>query len=254
MGVYEVFRYERKYVVPEWTAVAMRPFVRTYLKPDEYMTDELIGYRVHSLYFDTRQMALYRHSVDGLKNRCKLRVRFYDESAESPAFLEIKKRTTDTIHKLRAAVRKPAAERLLCGAHLGSSDLVSSGDASLRAVSEFCARCEQLCAEAKAFVSYRREAYVSHSAEGTRVTFDRQIVGHDYRAGEGLTLVAEETPIQRKGVVLELKYNGRIPHWMQDLILSFGLQRTSFPKYVYCVDALRADPAMAGGVPGRMHW
>ena len=60
-----------------------------------------------------RSSRLYRQSTTGIKNRYKLRIRFYDEAADSPAFLEIKKRTTETVHKLRAVVAKPAAERLL---------------------------------------------------------------------------------------------------------------------------------------------
>ena len=165
MGAFEVFRYERKYVVSESTALAIRRFVTSYLELDEHMNGNgPTGYRLFSLYFDSPQLALYRHSMEGLKNRYKLRIRFYDQAADSPAFLEIKKRTTDTIHKLRAAVSKRAAEKLLGGARLSSADLLSSGDASVRALAEFSDRRERLCAEGTAFVSYRREAYVSHAA------------------------------------------------------------------------------------------
>ena len=62
---------------------------------DEHMAgDGPDGYRVCSLYLDTPQLALYRQSKDGIKNRYKLRIRFYDEDADGPAFLEIKQRTT----------------------------------------------------------------------------------------------------------------------------------------------------------------
>ena len=47
-------------------------------------------------------------------------------------------------------------------------------------------------------------------------------------------------------MVLELKYNGRAPRWMHDLVTSFGLQRLSFPKYVYAMDALGFDPQGIG--------
>ena len=87
---------------------------------------------------------------------------------------------------------------------------------------------------------------MSKSAEGVRVTFDRHVVGHSYQAGCGLAASARmRRRAVTNGVVLELKYNGRAPRWMHDLVTAFSLQRLSFPKYVYCVDALRIDPDLA---------
>lgn len=254
MGAYEIFRYERKYLISESMALAIRRFVQTYMTFDEYMGDEPIGYAVHSLYLDTPQLSMYNDTMDGLKNRHKLRIRFYDHSPYSPAFLEIKKRTTVTIHKLRAAVTKHAAERLLLGERLTPADLISPKNASVLALAEFCDRRERMSAEGTAFVSYRREAYVSHAVDGERVTFDRQVVGHEYRPGQGLNILDDEAPVAEKGVVLELKYNGGIPYWMHDLISSFGLQRISYPKYVYCVDALGMAPEMAGPFRRSVRW
>jgi VTC domain len=246
MGAMEVYRYERKFVVTEPTAMAVRRFVASYLVLDEHMSGEgPDGYRVCSLYLDTPHLGLYHQSRQGIKNRYKLRIRFYDEADDGPAYLEIKKRTTETVHKLRAVVPKPAAARLLRGGRLSHSDLLSNGDASHRALSEFCNCRERLNAEGVAFVDYHREAYVSKSAEGVRVTFDRQVVGHRYQYGSGLAPPAEMSPAVAKGVVLELKYNGRAPRWMHDLVTAFNLQRLSFPKYVNCVDALKIDSERA---------
>ncbi|HEX2474153.1 MAG TPA: VTC domain-containing protein, partial [Lacipirellulaceae bacterium] len=100
-SVSEIFRYERKFVVPEHAADAIRHFVEAYLPLDEHMLPgEQLGYRVCSLYLDTPSYALYRQSCDGIKNRYKLRVRFYDTNEDGPAFLEIKQRTTETVHKM----------------------------------------------------------------------------------------------------------------------------------------------------------
>jgi hypothetical protein len=243
MGAMEVYRYERKFVVTEATAEAIRQFVSSYLVLDEHMAGEgPDGYRVCSLYLDTPHLGLYRQSRQGIKNRYKLRIRFYDEAAGSPAFLEIKKRTTETVHKLRAVVPKTAAANLLRGGRISPTDMLSNGDASHRALDEFCVCCERLNAEGVAFVSYRREAHVSKLAEGVRLTLDRHVVGHRYRSGSGLEIPEKTSTEVTKGVVLELKYNGRAPRWMHDLVTTLSLHRQSFPKYVYCVDALGIDP------------
>jgi len=140
---------------------------------------------------------------------------------------------------------------MLRGNWISSADLVLNGEASLRALGSFCERRDQLGAQATAFVSYFREAFVTRGAEQVRVTFDRKIAGHPYDAAAGLVIPDETAVVAVNGVVLELKYDGRAPRWMHDLITSFGLQRQSFPKYVYAVDALGIASHMAGSLPGR---
>jgi hypothetical protein len=243
MAVLEVYRYERKFVVSERVAESIRDFVGGYLVHDRYMDAAgPEGYRVCSLYLDTPQLSLYRQSKQGIKNRYKLRIRFYYDDAAAPAFIEIKRRKSETVHKLRAAVSKPAVERFLRGGTLGAGDLASNSDTSLRVLAEFCEIHGRLRPNGVAFVAYRREAYVSNSAEGVRVTFDRRIEGQCYRPDSGLTPFGEARCVMPRGVVLELKYNGRAPRRMHDLITSFNLQRKSIPKYVLSVDALNLVP------------
>src|SRR5262249_40166942 len=127
MGVMEVYRYERKFLVTERMAEAVRRFALTYLMPDEHMAGaSRDGYHVCSLYLHTPSLGPSRQSFQGIKNRYKLRIRFYDNWPESPAFLEIKKRTTETVHKLRAITSKPAAEHLLAGGRLEVKDLLQN--------------------------------------------------------------------------------------------------------------------------------
>jgi hypothetical protein len=247
METVEISRFERKFVVPEYAAEAIRSFVACYLPLDEHMTpDHSRGYHIYSLYLDTPSHKLYRQSCEGIKNRYKLRIRFYDKKEDAPAFLEIKQRTTEAVHKCRAMVSKRAAAQMLRGGWISPADLLNQSAASVRALEEFCQRREQLNAEGSAFVSYIREAFVSQSAESVRVTFDRDIAGRPYDPRLGLTVPDDEALVKVDGVVLELKYNGRRPGWMHDLIMSYGLQRLSFPKYVYAMDALGFDRHRTG--------
>jgi VTC domain len=121
-------------------------------------------------------------------------------------------------------------------------------DASHRALEEFCDCADRIKAVGMAFVNYRREAFVSDSAESIRVTFDRHIVGHGYYPGCGLFTPQESSPPVTRGVLLELKYNGRAPRWMHDLVTSFNLDRMPFAKYVFCVNALKIDLDYTGKV------
>ena len=142
MGTVEISRFERKFVVSERAAEAIRSFVAAYLPLDEHMTpDQPRGYRVYSLYLDTPSHKLYRQSCDGIKNRYKLRVRFYDKNEDGPAFLEIKQRTTETVHKYAGDCFETGgggdASRRVGSA---PADLLNNGVASMRALAEFCQR------------------------------------------------------------------------------------------------------------------
>lgn len=244
---YDAGRSEHKYLVNETTAVALRSFVRAYLTPDRYMpAGDSEGYHVHSLYLDSPWHELYRETTDGVKNRYKLRMRFYNESASSPVFLEVKSRTTDAIHKLRAVVSKSSAMALLTGMTLTSQDLINPSEKSIVALEEFRRRMTCLSARGCAFVSYHREAYMGLHLEEVRVTFDRHIAGLPYDPTTGFRLPTERAEVFPDQVVVELKYAGRVPAWMRDLVRDFGLQRTSFPKYVHAVDALRLKPSVRG--------
>jgi hypothetical protein len=245
VGAPDVFRYERKYVVSEIMADSIREFIAPYLTPDDHMkADEPRGYKVHSLYLDTPQFSMYRQTVEGIRSRYKLRIRFYDNLDESLALFEIKTRLADSIHKQRAAVAKSSVCRFLSGGMLSSADLLSRSDKSIRALAEFCERRQRMHAEGTAFVSYWREAYVSRQPDDVRVTIDRQLAGSNGCFAQSLKLPQEGVAAASGKVVLELKNSGRAPNWMRDLVRTFKLQRVSFPKYVYCVDALQlAAPA-----------
>ena len=110
-------RFELKFLVDEYCAKGIRDFARGYLEPDEYANrDEGNSYLIASLYLDNPDLLLYRQTMAGEKNRFKLRIRFYDDNPDHPAFLEIKRRVTDVVRKERAKVTREGVQRVLAGA------------------------------------------------------------------------------------------------------------------------------------------
>lgn len=239
-------RFELKYVIDEQRAHDIRDYLRGYMQPDEYVQDSLnCSYPVYSLYLDAPTLVLYRQTLRGLKNRFKLRIRFYDDLPTSPAFLEIKRRLTDVIRKERAALRKEGVRQLLNGARPDPSHLIQGNGncGGLAALDRFCSLCEEIGAVGAAYVYYVREAYVLPDSDNLRVTFDRRLRGD--RAGRQIKLSPPEQgiPARVAGVVLEIKFVDRFPRWLQDMAYEFDLQRCSMAKYVHCVDALGLRPS-----------
>lgn len=252
MSNLQTSRYEMKYLITESQASAIRRLVTTRLTPDTHSLDSGIGYRVRSLYLDSRSLTCYNDTQRGIKNRYKLRIRFYDEEPGSPVFLEIKRRITDMIAKSRATVSRQSAEHLLRGSKPDIGMLLNDSPREREALFDFCQLRDQLGAVGKAFVDYYRQAFESKDGNQYRVTFDRKVCGSDYQIGGGLKMPPRSQMTKIEGVVLEMKFIDRPALWMIDLSRRFNLKAQSVPKYIECVDALQQTAwtqpgAMANG-------
>ena len=81
-------RFELKYLVTEGVAEGIRAYVSSYLELDEFAVGKPNNsYVIHSLYLDSDDLRLYWGTINGTKNRFKLRLRFYNEN--SPVFFAI---------------------------------------------------------------------------------------------------------------------------------------------------------------------
>src|SRR5437773_4285471 len=131
-------------MIREKTARAIRDFVSCYLEIDEFgATQPNLSYPVHSLYLDSDTLDLYWHTINGNKNRYKLRIRFYDQAASSPVYFEIKRRMNDAILKQRGAVRRECVDWLLAGHLPEASHLVTPSASDLVALERFCQLMEE---------------------------------------------------------------------------------------------------------------
>jgi hypothetical protein len=194
------------------------------------------------LYLDSADFLTCRATLHGEKNRFKLRLRFYDDTPDSPIYLEVKRRLNLVILKQRAAVRRSSALRLLEGESLTDEDLLKDDDQSREALYCFCSLCRRINAGAAAYTSYMREGYEPPDSNVYRVTFDREL-----RAGrfyDDLTIAGLQQWARPEigGTVLELKFTDRFPHWMELLVETFNLRRVSVPKYVECVTLINGTP------------
>ena len=225
-------RFELKYIIQEETALAIRNFVSSHLEIDEFgATRPNLSYAVHSLYLDSDNLDLYWHTINGNKNRYKLRLRFYENRPNAPVYFEIKRRMNDAILKQRGAVRREAVDWILSGHLPEASHLVSTDPKHLVALQRFSQLMIHWRARPKAHVAYLREAWLSPQNNAFRVTLDR-----DVRVDPEPTarLTSEmRNPYRPFGshVVLELKFTGRFPDWFRDLARVFGLRQCSAAKY-----------------------
>jgi hypothetical protein len=226
-------RFELKYIIPEETALQIRDYVRSYLELDENGVGKPnYSYPVHSLYLDSDDLKLYWSTINGDKNRFKLRIRFYNTNPETPVFFEIKRRMNNCIMKKRGSVRREAVERLLAGHMPEPSFLVSKEAKHMFAVQDFCRLMQEIGAKPKVHIGYYREAYVPHDDNSARLTMDREVRSEPELTPRLNTKMLRPILVWGKDVVLELKFTNRFPEWFRDLVRVFGLRQCGAAKYV----------------------
>ncbi|GAB4140585.1 MAG: polyphosphate polymerase domain-containing protein [Planctomycetota bacterium] len=221
-------RYEIKYSVP---ARAMAPLVedlRRFLEPDPHSSRSGF-YRIASLYFDTPDLACYRNKIDGLLYRRKLRIRVYPDAPDGPAFVEIKQRINRTVQKRRIALPLESAYRLC----RGDPDYEFADGQDRELADEVHCLVKALRLTPKNVISYTRMAFVGHFVDpGLRVTFDSMI--RTRRAGFDLeTRRSEILAYPADRVVLEVKANERVPHWLVAMLARHECPMDRISKYCH---------------------
>jgi hypothetical protein len=221
-------RFEIKYLIPESLSEEVRDYVRPYLALDEYAGEDY-SYEIHNIYLDSDALATYEATINGDKDRFKLRVRYYDDSENGPVFVEVKRRLNEVIRKSRCQLRRQDLSAFL-GGQLPPRSTVSS-EQDWRNLEDFYGLMQTLGARPKSHVAYRREAWVSTENNSFRVTMDRQVRSEPYFESLPKTWMKDPLVVFGEDVVLELKFVNRFPDWMRDLVRSFNLSRSGGAKY-----------------------
>ena len=233
-------RFEAKYFVSEVQAEMLRNYITPYTEVDQHQPI----YPVTSLYLDSPDLALYRSSLHGEKNRYKLRIRGYQNDPAQPIFTEVKQRVGRVIRKHRASLKREAVNKMSRAEAIDEGFLVHPDQPrqreNLMLFSELAAR---YAVRPTIGVRYTREAFVSAMDEPVRITFDTNIsfaalpqqLG-DLWSDSHVWRLAHETPI-----VLEVKFTDAFPYWVHRMVQRFNLDRVSMAKYVICVNELHRE-------------
>jgi hypothetical protein len=226
-------RFEQKYIITEEVALQIRDFVGSYLELDENGVGKPnFSYPVHSLYLDSDDLKLYWKTINGEKNRFKLRLRFYNNHPDAPVFFEIKRRMNNCIMKQRGGVRRDAVDRILGGQMPSPGDLISKEPKHELALLRFVELMQDVQARPKAHIAYYREAYVPHDDNSARLTMDREVRAAAELTARLTTDMDQPVLVWGRDVVLELKFTNRFPDWFGQLVRIFSLRQCGAAKYV----------------------
>lgn len=219
-------RFEMKYLVSQAKAEALTHYLEPLLTPDKFSQCQPGGYYpVSSLYLDTDDLKLCRESLDGKKNRFKLRVRAYCDAINSPRFLEIKRRMNAVIIKDRAQTSSAEVAALFGNDLSGFADL---DDATRK---QFQMYLRSIYAKPKVLIRYMRKAYLAGLDHSVRITLDKDL-GYKQTTDPVVEMAGlgwQRVPLP--GQILEIKFTGAYPGWVAEIVRRFGLQAQSVSKY-----------------------
>ncbi len=224
-----------KYLISEAKATAIERFVFDYLPIDHYSKLQPYGcYPIVSLYVDSPDLMLCRESLTGILNRFKLRIRSYSDDLSYPRFCEIKRRANVVIIKSRARVKTQDLATILAGRYMPPQKNHSK---EIEALRQFLLYYNSINAGPVILVRYMRKAYEGTSDNRVRVTFDTNLCFNTSTTAEVLLGGSgwQKNNVSLHGVILEIKFTGRFPAWLNRMTRYFGLRQRSMSKYTTSV-------------------
>lgn len=215
----EIFkRKEIKYLLTREQYTALRERIAPYMQVDEYGLS-----RISNIYFDTDNYDLIRESLDKPFYKEKMRLRAYGRiTADSPVFLELKKKYDGIVYKRRVKLSLSEAKDFLFEGKLP--------DADSQVLYEIKYFMDFYKPEKATFISYDRVAMFGKEDPNLRITFDENLRvafdRGDIQSGrEGRRILDEDE------YLMEIKVNSAMPLWLTRALSELSIFPTSFSKY-----------------------
>lgn len=219
-----VYRNEIKHEISAADKAAICASMRAVARPDPHAGPDG-RYLIRSLYFDTPADKALREKLDGVSEREKFRIRFYNGDP-SVMHLEKKVKRGGLGYKVSAPITAEEAQRIV------------DGDTNWMAVSgrglivELYAKMKSEGLRPKTIVDYTRTPFV-YGPGNVRVTIDENI-----RTGLGCTDFLNPrcvtVPAGEPVILLEVKWDDYLPAVIRRTVAVKSRRGAAFSKYQTC--------------------
>lgn len=217
-------RNEVKHIITAGDRAAICASLRTVARLDENAGAKGY-YHIRSLYFDNLADKALREKLDGVSDREKFRLRYYDGDT-SLIHLEKKVKKSGLGYKLSETVTAEEVQRILRG---DIAWMALSGRALLI---ELYAKMKAQGLRPRTIVDYERIPFV-YGLGNVRVTMDYNIRtglnSTDFLNPDSLTIPAGESPI-----ILEVKWDEFLPTPIRRAVQVKSRRATAYSKYAAC--------------------
>ena len=219
-------RHEFKFLISKADAELLKLRLPHIMQRDPH-AGEAGRYTIRSLYFDDLDAAAYYEKVDGIDNRTKYRIRFYNYDS-SLLKLEKKEKLGNLTRKTAQTITKNDARALEYALSQGCPDNPDGLTNELRVA------CMSRGLRPKVLVDYDRTPFLC-DAGNTRITIDenlrtRPYIAHLFASPRAMTPVLE--PDQ---VILEVKFDDFLPGYLADALADIPKVNMAISKFAMCM-------------------
>lgn len=216
-------RHEYKHELSYVEMLSLRPRLKAVMQPDPHVIDG--KYFIRSLYFDNVYDKALREKIDGVSNREKFRIRYYNRDT-SRIILEKKSKIYGLCNKKQTLIDMETT-KAICECDLRA--LESKTDPL---VVELYQKMLTEGLRPKVIVDYDREPFV-FDAGNVRVTLDYNIrtglKNTDFLNTDALTIPVVDSPI-----IMEVKWDEYLPGIIRDVVQVPATHTAAFSKYAAC--------------------
>lgn len=217
------FRHEWKHEISQSDVITIRQRMRAIAKTDAHAIDG--KYLIRSLYFDTLSDKALREKLDGVNQREKFRIRYYNGDT-SVIHLEKKSKLGGLGNKQMCSLSAQEAQSIVDG----QLDWMIHCDRPL--VHELYMKMTLQGLRPRTIVDYTREPF-TYAPGNVRVTLDYDIRTGlsctDFLNPDCVTIPAGDAP-----VILEVKWDEFLPSVIRDAVQLTGRRSSAFSKYAAC--------------------
>ena len=219
--VFTFKRYERKYLLSPQQLDRLWARLAEHLVPDHFFQST-----VCSLYYDSADFQLIRHSLDKPVYKEKLRLRSYGvPGPDDPVFIELKKKFKGVVYKRRVELPAALAEQYLAG------ETRPAEEGQILREIDYVLETHHL--SPRAYIACDRTAWVDREEPALRITFDRDLRWRD--TDLSLTAGSHGQPLLPGGeILMEIKVPTAAPLWLAHMLSELEIFSRSFSKYGTC--------------------
>jgi hypothetical protein len=182
-------------------------------------------YHIRSLYFDTLEDTALREKLDGVRDRDKFRIRYYNYDT---SFIQLEKKSKRGNICIKKATRLDAEQSQA----IVDGDLEWMKESNDELIRELYDNMSVKQLRPKTIVDYHRDPF-TYPAGNVRVTLDHHIRTGLYRT-DFLNPDCITIPIADNAIILEVKWDAYLPEIVRDVVQLGSRQATAFSKYAGC--------------------
>ncbi len=220
------YRHENKYFISSAGYQMLRSRLQAAMETDSHTVHPDGSYMIRSLYFDDYCQSGLLDKVEGIQDREKFRLRFYDLD-DSFIRLEAKQKKNSLTKKLSASLTRAQADRLLAG---DIWFLYEAGE-SQPLLRNFYYKARTRLLRPAVMVDYYREAYTFLDV---RITFDMNLATGNYRTDLFSPDIRTIPVFPADRMILEVKFDDDLPYSLRQLLRPVPATRCAISKYELC--------------------